>query len=168
MKNLSRVGDVLEELRETLQQSGRDEGRWQIYERTPLGDIPAVAHGQPLIFGRMWMAFSSIKPHRMLNPGKEFFVRDEHEKCEAVYTPTPLPFSDSPNSWPEDYPLENGNYISRCVQCQAGFVGHKRRHLCKVCSTANETRFNALTPEEKLEHFAKCSAAVMEALLVEV
>lgn len=35
--------------------------------------------------------------------------------------------------WTEDAEHENGSYQCRCVMCGAGFTGHKRRAICKVC-----------------------------------
>ncbi len=37
--------------------------------------------------------------------------------------------------WVEDAGLENGNYQNRCGNCGALFIGHKRRIICKHCST---------------------------------
>jgi hypothetical protein len=36
--------------------------------------------------------------------------------------------------WSEDFPHENGNYENRCSECGIGFMGHKRRVVCKICS----------------------------------
>lgn len=41
----------------------------------------------------------------------------------------PLPNRD----WQEDFSHENGNYQNRCVYCEHGFLGHKRRMICKRC-----------------------------------
>lgn len=41
----------------------------------------------------------------------------------------------SDRDWTEDSSHENGNYINTCVECQKGFFGHKRRGVCKKCST---------------------------------
>lgn len=43
---------------------------------------------------------------------------------------------DKSRNWTEDFGHENGNYECHCVECKQSFVGHKRRVLCKVCSTA--------------------------------
>jgi hypothetical protein len=45
--------------------------------------------------------------------------------------PFPAP---SARDWVEDFPHENGNYENHCVGCHLSFIGHKRRHICKVCS----------------------------------
>ena len=42
---------------------------------------------------------------------------------------------DHPGNWPEDFPGENGNYQNTCCNCQQPFIGHKRRAVCKVCSS---------------------------------
>ena len=39
-------------------------------------------------------------------------------------------------SWPEDFAHENGNYTCTCCECGETFIGHKRRVVCKVCSTS--------------------------------
>jgi hypothetical protein len=38
--------------------------------------------------------------------------------------------------WAEDFAQENGNYENRCADCGIGFMGHKRRTICKVCAGA--------------------------------
>lgn len=35
--------------------------------------------------------------------------------------------------WNEDAALENGNYENICGLCRCGFIGHKRRILCRRC-----------------------------------
>ena len=37
--------------------------------------------------------------------------------------------------WLEDAEHENGNYQCRCYKCSQGFLGHKRRIVCKICET---------------------------------
>lgn len=37
------------------------------------------------------------------------------------------------HDWPEDFELENGNYINECIYCQIQFRGYKRRHVCRKC-----------------------------------
>lgn len=39
--------------------------------------------------------------------------------------------------WAEDFSHENGNYDNRCSICERFFVGHKRRVICKACSSAS-------------------------------
>lgn len=38
--------------------------------------------------------------------------------------------------WPEDFEHENGNYMNTCCECRNTFTGHKRRFICKACSTS--------------------------------
>lgn len=45
--------------------------------------------------------------------------------------PPPLPGGD----WTEDAHYENGQYMNRCAICGGTFVGHKRRVVCRHCST---------------------------------
>ena len=35
--------------------------------------------------------------------------------------------------WTEDAEHENGMYFNICCQCEGGFIGHKRRRVCKLC-----------------------------------
>jgi len=37
-------------------------------------------------------------------------------------------------NWPEDFHLENGNYICHCVFCDKFFIGYKRRVICRKCT----------------------------------
>ena len=39
-------------------------------------------------------------------------------------------------SWIGDRGHENGCYINECADCGRTFLGHKRRVVCKVCSTS--------------------------------
>lgn len=39
----------------------------------------------------------------------------------------------SKKDFPEDRPLENGNYLNTCCFCKCTFTGHKRRVQCKEC-----------------------------------
>ncbi len=52
------------------------------------------------------------------------------------------PFTPSPRDWPEDalVDTDNGAYMCRCVYCHQGFIGYKRRVVCKACHTADETK----------------------------
>jgi hypothetical protein len=38
-------------------------------------------------------------------------------------------------NWDEDFLHENGNYVNNCVSCRLYFRGHKRRVICKKCSS---------------------------------
>lgn len=48
--------------------------------------------------------------------------------------------------WTEDFTHENGNYWNLCITCERQFIGHKRRHVCKLCALPtgewNERRLN--------------------------
>ena len=44
----------------------------------------------------------------------------------------------SKRDWPEDFDMENGNYLSRCYGCDKTFFGYKRRIECKVCATQHK------------------------------
>lgn len=44
----------------------------------------------------------------------------------------------TPRDYTEDFPLENGNYMCKCFGCKQLFTGHKRRVVCKRCSTEPE------------------------------
>lgn len=37
--------------------------------------------------------------------------------------------------WHEDASHENGNYCNTCVHCGREFIGHKRRGVCRACSS---------------------------------
>lgn len=39
------------------------------------------------------------------------------------------------HDWPEDAGHENGQYQNKCVECDAEFIGHKRRVVCRKCTT---------------------------------
>lgn len=39
------------------------------------------------------------------------------------------------SDWPEDFTHENGQYRNTCTDCGGLFTGHKRRMMCKDCST---------------------------------
>jgi hypothetical protein len=48
-------------------------------------------------------------------------------------------------NWTEDYPHENGNYQNLCYTCNRFFYGHKRRVICRDCTTAAASRATTLT-----------------------
>lgn len=52
-------------------------------------------------------------------------------------------------NWPEDFPLENGNYLCRCLVCEKTFIGYKRRAQCKVCHDKEKTKWESLSPEQQ-------------------
>jgi hypothetical protein len=37
-------------------------------------------------------------------------------------------------NWKEDFHLENGNYMNKCMCCSEIFLGHKRRVVCRLCA----------------------------------
>lgn len=48
---------------------------------------------------------------------------------------------DRPQDWPEDFHIENGNYVADenvCGACDIHFYGNKRRVICKICSQQRE------------------------------
>jgi len=45
-------------------------------------------------------------------------------------------FSD--RDWSEDFSLENGNYLNKCIKCNEFFYGYKRRCICKLCKNKIE------------------------------
>ena len=46
----------------------------------------------------------------------------------------PFEIPKTERDWTEDFHLENGNYLNKCIQCNEMFAGHKRRNICKLCS----------------------------------
>ena len=54
--------------------------------------------------------------------------------ADAATEGLPIPPRQSTSrDWPEDYPLENGNYNCTCSVCNKPFMGHKRRLVCRSC-----------------------------------
>ena len=53
-------------------------------------------------------------------------------------------------SWHEDSGHENGNYYNTCCHCLRSFFGHKRRVICKVCSTESPPTQVAAKPSEQI------------------
>lgn len=41
----------------------------------------------------------------------------------------------SERDFPEEWIQYNGQYTHVCLACKQGFIGHKRRWICKVCSS---------------------------------
>ena len=56
-----------------------------------------------------------------------------HTPGVETATPAQIP-RDDPRNWTEDYPHENGNYMSTCGRCKRTFFGHKPRVWCRECS----------------------------------
>lgn len=52
-------------------------------------------------------------------------------------------------NWLEDFDHENGTYQNTCVKCQATFVGHKRRVVCKICT-------DLATAQAEVERLTEC------------
>lgn len=48
-----------------------------------------------------------------------------------------------PRDWPEDFGRENGCYANVCYRCDHKFIGHKYRHICKICVTKSKKRLRA-------------------------
>ena len=70
-----------------------------------------------------------------------------------------------PVDWPEDAADEdNGCYQRNCVHCRVLFFGHKRRPTCKECATAQQARWDALTPEQKAAEIKQHEADVVRFL----
>lgn len=69
-----------------------------------------------------------------------------------------------PKDWKEDSGHENGDYQNRCCQCDAIFLGHKRRVVCKECSDENEAARNAMSEPERHNALASMKRAIDEQL----
>ncbi len=55
-------------------------------------------------------------------------------ECADALLSLPTQATPAQRDWLEDASFENGNYESRCVECEQPFIGYKRRVLCKACS----------------------------------
>jgi hypothetical protein len=67
---------------------------------------------------------------------------------------------DATCDWHEDAGHENGSYYCKCLDCDADFVGHKRRHICRKCHFEAKARYDALTPEERAAFDEKRNAEI--------
>lgn len=67
-------------------------------------------------------------------------------KIKAVTKPFP-PECD----WPEDSDHESGIHFNKCISCEADFIGHKTRKVCRKCHYESKERYEAMTHEEKEE-----------------
>jgi hypothetical protein len=67
---------------------------------------------------------------------------------------------DAACDWHEDAGHENGSYFCKCLDCDAEFVGHKRRHICRKCHYEAKARYDALTPEERAAFDEKRNAEI--------
>ena len=68
------------------------------------------------------------------------------------------------HNWPEDFSHENGNYNNDCYMCKTVFIGHKRRHVCRVCATPKSIRDQLAHLQSQLDGYRKVVAAKDEAL----
>jgi len=57
------------------------------------------------------------------------------KKAKDEFVKYQMPEMDAPENYPEDYHLENGNYVNACIKCGKYFYGYKRRVICKVCKS---------------------------------
>ena len=73
-------------------------------------------------------------------------------------------WASSERDWPEDFKLENGNYMNICTTCKQGFMGYKRRFTCKVCAGQGAPS----TPREAARHNVKALTARTTELVGEV
>jgi len=73
-------------------------------------------------------------------------------------------WTSSERDWPEDFKLENGNYMNICTTCKQGFMGYKRRFTCKVCAGQGAPS----TPREAARHNVKALTARTTELVGEV
>ena len=48
--------------------------------------------------------------------------------------------------WPEDFALENGNYMCQCMECRRSFAGYKRRVVCRECWTDHLAKMRTWRP----------------------
>jgi cell division protein ZapA (FtsZ GTPase activity inhibitor) len=59
------------------------------------------------------------------------------------------------HNWPEDFSHENGNYNNDCYMCKTVFIGHKRRHVCRVCATPKSIRDQLAHLQSQLDECRK-------------
>lgn len=57
-----------------------------------------------------------------------------------------IPHADSARNWTEDYSHENGRHHCLCCKCGNGFIGHKRRVVCKECFAPIQSPADELKP----------------------
>jgi len=92
--------------------------------------------GHEIFFGKEPMDVSSefyadfIPPSAIATPLGRLAAHQEAKAEQAGYVATAA-------DWSEDFAHENGNYENRCSDCGIGFMGHKRRTICKVCAGQN-------------------------------
>jgi len=68
-----------------------------------------------------------------------------------------------PEDRTEDWDHENGKYFCKCSQCEIGFVGHKRRTICKTCDTKFQDLIDSMTDEERVAFDEKRNKEIAEA-----
>lgn len=82
-----------------------------------------------------------------------------------------MPNVPSKHDWIEDWQYDNGQYMCKCHQCEATFIGHKRRPVCKQCHldsrrivcAANRLYFN---PDSEIEQLIICGARHNDSLMI--
>jgi hypothetical protein len=67
---------------------------------------------------------------------------------------------DAACDWHEDAGHKNGSYYCKCLDCDADFVGHKRRHICRKCHYDAKARYDALTPGDRAAFDEKRNAEI--------
>ncbi len=110
---------------------------------------PAGAVATVIKFGasRQWMSESlGALPDGTYSLYLAAPLAPQDEKAEQVATAA---------DWSEDFAHENGNYENRCSDCGIGFMGHKRRTICKVCAPAAQ--------QAKAEQVGTVMQAMMDA-----
>jgi len=53
---------------------------------------------------------------------------------------------------------DNDNYMNECLCCKHPYRGHKRSIICCKCEREANSRWAAMTAEERLEHMRKAEA----------
>lgn len=66
-----------------------------------------------------------------------WMMRLERGRIDMAVKLWSKPGTISENDWVEDFHLENGNYLNRCIKCGCSFIGYKRRVICKACYTSS-------------------------------
>lgn len=54
-------------------------------------------------------------------------------------------------NWTEDFPHENGKYLNTCSSCGKGFLGYKRRVICKLCAAPPPSLWRRITKFRQIE-----------------
>lgn len=69
-------------------------------------------------------------------------------------------YENDPRSFQEDFQHENGQYFCECSSCKQRFMGHKRRHTCKVCETEHKEWLESLNPRQRAIYDAERDHAI--------